>query len=159
MCLILEVETPGIARENAGSTSRGLPPTSPFVLYAQRMPKGAKGSRFLLGTGTNQCACGLLAENADTSADQLTLVPTLIPGLELTLRYLQTRSGQCGFSIRGSWHGRPQDVTPAASRRIMSLERLLKEVRAGRIGNNVLHQIEGHAAQPALTGGPRAGRA
>jgi hypothetical protein len=143
MCLIIELESTGIPRREAGSVSKGLRKELKLTLYAQRMPKEVVGSSFLLGAGTERCACALLAKDADTDAREFVLKAKSVLGLETALRYFSNRVGSHGFSVRASWHGEAREVPWPHTLRVVTLDSFLKAVRAGKMGNNVTYQVKG----------------
>lgn len=150
MCLIIVLEAPGLSRREAGAVSRGLRQQPLFGLYVQRMPREAKGSSFLVGIGTEMCACGLMHKSADTSARELALNSKSAPVLETVLKYFSEQVGNGAFSVRASWHGEAREVHRPRTERVATLDTLLEDIRAGRIGNNVTYQIKGMSPNPPL---------
>jgi hypothetical protein len=150
MSLIIELEATGISRREAGSVSKGLRKEPKFTLYAQRMPKEVAGSSFVLGAGTERCACALLAKDADSSAKEFILKAKSVPGLETALRYFSNRAGSHGFSVRASWHGKAREVTRPRMLRVVTLDSFLKAVRGGKMGNNVTYKVKGMPPNPPL---------
>ena len=150
MCLLIELEAAGVSRSEAGAVSRGFSQTASFAFHSQRRPRDAKGSSFLLGCGTEQCACRLLAEGSGTSAREFILNAALVPALESALRYFLEQCGSGGFNIRAWWDGRPTDVVPPHEKRAETFETLLRYLRTGRIGNNISYQVNGKPPNPRL---------
>jgi hypothetical protein len=65
MCLLIEIQMPGLPRTQAGSLTREMSAQGLLELSAQRQPRDAVGSRFLLSEPNQGSACSLLGENAD----------------------------------------------------------------------------------------------
>jgi len=130
--------------------SKGLRKEHKFTLYAQRVPKEVMGSSFLLGAGTERCACALLAKDADTNAREFVLKAKSVSGLETALRYFSNRAGSHGFSVRAWWHGEAREPARPRTARVATLDSFLKAIRAGRIGNNVTYQVKGMPPNPPL---------
>jgi hypothetical protein len=146
MCLIIEIEMPGVPRSEAGSlrgetTKRGL-----LTLSAERQPRHAAGSRFLLSEPNEGCACSLLGENADWDQPYYQLNPARMAFLEATLRFVAEKAGVAGFSLRAVWLEGALEDAAAAKVRVARLGKLLEDVRASRLANNVLYKISASAA-------------
>jgi hypothetical protein len=57
MCLLIEAETKGISRLDAGKVSAGTRVLEGLEMSAQRSPSHVSGSRFFLAPKGQECAC------------------------------------------------------------------------------------------------------
>jgi hypothetical protein len=141
MCLLIEILMPGVPRSEAGSLTRELAARKLLELSAQRQPRDAVGSRFLLSEPNEGCACSLLGENADWDQPYYELDPAHTAALEATLRFVVAKAGTPGFALRAAWLDGAFQNAAAAKVRVVRLDELLDDVRASRIRNNVCYEV------------------
>ena len=145
MCLLIEIDMPGVPREAAGDVTRAIGRQGLLALRAQRTPKGHAGARFLLETGEG-CACGLLADNADWDVPAYRLASDSMPQLERLLAEVTSAAGAQGFHLRAVWVTGGLDGIPARAERSVRWTELRQEVRGAQIGSNVRYHVTGTPA-------------
>jgi hypothetical protein len=136
MCLLIDVEAIDVPPRTAGELTRDAAATGVLRLQAQRAPRGATTSRYLVGDG---CACALLADNADWDAPFYALDSARCADLARTLEFLHGRSRR--LRVRAVWAEGALSAHPPAGTTQASLAALLSDVRAGRIANNVVYDL------------------
>ena len=136
MCLLIEVEAIDVPPRAAGELTRDAAEAGVLRLQAQRAPRGAVTSRYLVGDG---CACALLGDNADWDAPFYALDPARGADLARTLQFLHSRSPR--LRVRAVWAEGALSSHPPAGARRANLAALLADVRAGRLANNLVYDL------------------
>lgn len=86
MCLMLELELPGLSRKKAGEITREAAREGLLTLHADRVPKKVEACRFRVTTGFNECACGLLDNVREDNGGPIELKRQELPRLVRTIR-------------------------------------------------------------------------
>jgi hypothetical protein len=136
MCLLIEVEAADVPPRAAGELTRAAAEAGVLPLRAQRAPRGATASRYLVGNG---CACELLGDTADWGAPFYALDPARAPDLARTLEFLHGQSPR--LRVRAVWAEGALAAHPPADARRVGLAALLADVRAGRMANNLVYEL------------------
>jgi len=131
MCLMIEVELPGVDRKKAGGLTQEAARRSLLTLRADSVPKKVQACRFRITGGPDECACSLLAKESETKGPALILQADRLPKLVATLRFLAEK--QRGGMVFHSYYvsvNRP----PVSDRRV-SMKELMAIISSGKVGN------------------------
>jgi hypothetical protein len=145
MCLFVELHLPGYSRREGGKLTTEVVDRGLLEVAARRQPKESEGALLFMGPRDNPCACNLGPEG-DERSETYAFARERLDAIDSTVRYLASRAGPRGLTFRaaylrlGTWEELP---TPEEAR--VTLDALVKIIRAGRVRKNVRYVV-GHDA-------------
>ncbi len=131
MCLMIEVELPGVNPKKAGDMTKEAARRSLLTLWAERVPKKTEACRFRITAGPDECSCRFLAKDSENSGPSLSIEPEALPKITATLKFLaeKARDGVIFHSYYVS------DERPPIRDVKLSMKDLVTIVGSGKLGN------------------------
>ena len=142
MCLILEVDLPGVPRATAGALTKEAKRLGVLTLRAVRVPKGHEVCLFIIANTQQECSCAYLGDDSEEDGAVVKLDHVRLKTLRATLEFLADKAqGQLGLWVANLRGTRPE---PRSQR--VSWQELFKALEAGRLTNQTRYVVNTAAA-------------